>query len=93
MPKKSSATDGQPTSNDAATVLIEVPVAAVDAAAHRSRFLTMRLSRRQSDALKCISEGLKREHEKLVNERHVDTQPQAVQWLLEQTATAIEGVA
>lgn len=92
MLAKSPAGDDSGDSDSASpmTVLIEVPVAPFDPTAFRSRFLTMRLSQRQADALKCIAAGLKQSHEMLRNEKHVDTPPQAIQWVLEQAATAIE---
>lgn len=88
-PAEADGGGSEPTAQPA-TVLIEVPVAPFDPKAHRSRFLTMRLTQRQADALKCIAAGLKQSHEMLRSEKHVDTPPQAVQWMLEQAATAIE---
>ena len=81
---------GSDPSAQMSTVLIEVPVAPFDPAAHRSRLVTVRLSQRQADALKCVQLGLANQHARLAAGGHVDKQAQVVQWLLETLATAIE---
>ncbi len=72
------------------TVLIEVPVAPFDPSAHRSRLVTVRLSQRQADALKCVQLGLTNQHARLATGGHVDKQAQVIQWILEGIADAIE---
>lgn len=70
------------------TVLIEAPIRLVDPKSHHTRFLNLRLSRRQSTALQMLWSGVRGSHEELDGGKLVDKKVHAVQWLLDKIADA-----
>lgn len=75
------------------SVSISAPIAPFQAREYRPRQLSLRLTQRQADALKCLYLGLHSGDTKLQSGRHVDTPANVVQWLLERVADGIDGVS
>jgi hypothetical protein len=70
-------------------VMIEIPTAEIAEGGYLQRHLDVRLTPRQATAAKRIFEALNRTDARLVDGRHIDRLPQAMQWVLDRAADEI----